>query len=256
MPAPVTARPASPTGARPARWSAIGGRTVYFAHQSVGAEIVAGVEALTRAYNLPIHIVQNPEPISPTRPAFVHFFAGDRRDYASKNAAILRLLESPTRAPHPLVILKYCHGDIKGPGDGTAMFEAYRDTVDTIQFEHPDVTVVHATIPLTTIAENALKSGTKLFLGLPSEREVAVARHRYNELLRTEFGASEPIFDVARVQSTRPDGSIERFAFGGAFIETLAPQNTSDGYALAPACRTVAAAELLEVLADVIEGQS
>ena len=135
------------------------------------------------------------------------------------------------------------------------MFEAYRDTVDTIQFEHPDVTVLHATIPLTSMAENALKSGTKLFLGLQSDREVAVARHRYNELLRTEFGSSEPIFDIARVQSTRPDGSIERFAFGGAFIETLAAENTTDGCALGPTCRNVAAAELLEVLADVIEAQ-
>jgi hypothetical protein len=242
-------------GVGPAKWSGIGARTVYFAHQSVGADIVAGVESLKRDHSLPLRIVRATDPSTISDPAFVHFFVGQKRDYASKNAALLRLLEAPTRAHQPVVVFKYCHGDIKSPDDGNAMFEAYHDTVDTIQFEHPDVTVVHSTIPLALVAENAVKSGARLFLGLHSERELAVARHRYNELLRTEFGGTEPIFDIAKLQATRQDGTIERFAFGGAFIETLAADNTSDGCSLSACAQTVAAAELLEVLSEAIESR-
>ena len=144
------------------RWSIVAGRTVYFGHQSVGSGVVAGVEGVTQEHALPLRVVQTREPATVTGPAFVHFLAGQNRDYASKNAAVLRLLESRTRAQRPVVLLKYCYVDINSPTDPGTMFEAYCDTVDTIQSEHPDVTVVHATIPLTTV-ESAFKSGARQF---------------------------------------------------------------------------------------------
>ena len=135
--------------------------------RGVGNAIVAGVEGLKQEHSLPLRVVQTREPATVTGPAFVHFLAGLNRDYASKNAAVLRLLETKTRAQNPLVLLKFCYVDIDSPTDPGTMFEAYRDTVDTIQSEHPDVTVVHATIPLTTV-ESAVKSSAKQFLGRPT----------------------------------------------------------------------------------------
>lgn len=233
-------------------WSQIARRTVYFGHQSVGSGIVAGVEQLTRDHGLPLRVIQTPEPASIPGPAFVHFLVGQKRDYASKNAAVLRLLESSTRADKPLVMLKYCYGDIRSPDESGRMFEAYRDTVDTIQSEHPDVTVVHATIPLTT-AESSFQSAAKRLFGRSTQREASVARHRYNELVRREFRETEPIFDLAKVQSTRPDGTMAGFTVGGHVIEKLAPENTADGIHLTPQCQRVAAEALLDVLADAIE---
>ncbi len=234
------------------RWSVIAGRTVYFGHQSVGSGVVAGVEVLRQEHSLPLRVVQTREPATVTGPAFVHFLAGQNRDYASKNAALLRLLESRTRAQRPVVLLKYCYVDINSPADPATMFEAYRDTVETIQFEHPDVTVVHATIPLTTV-ESALKAGARQFFGRPTRREAAVVRHRYNELVRAEFTGTEPIFDLAKVESTQADGMVAGFTANGAMIETLAPHNTYDGGHLNARCQLAAAEALLDVLSDVIE---
>ena len=132
------------------------------------------------------------------------------------------------------------------------LFNAYRDTVETIQFEHPDVALVHTTIPLTTV-ESGFKGRTLRYLGRATRREEAVARHRYNELLRAEFGGVEPIFDIAQVQATSRDGTISAFTSDGGRIETLAADNTSDGTRLNPACRRAAAGVLLDVLSAVIE---
>jgi hypothetical protein len=196
--------------------------------------------------------VQTGDPATVTGPAFVHFFPGQNRDYASKNAALLRLLESRTRAHRPIVVLKYSHVDINSPADSATMFGAYRDTVDAIQFEHPDVSVVHTTIPLTTV-EPALTWRAKQLLGRPTWREAAVARHRYNELVRAEFSASEPIFDLAKVESLQPDGMLAGFNAGGCLIETLAPGDTHDGGNLNVRCQRAAAEALLDVLSEVIE---
>jgi len=240
----------SPTGS--SRWSVIAGRTVYFGHQSVGSGVVAGVDGVTKEYALPLRVVHTREPATVTGPAFVHFLAGQNRDYASKNAAVLRLLESRTRAQRPVVLLKYCYVDLYSPGDAPMMFEAYRDTVETIQFEHPDVTVVHSTMPLTTV-ESAFKSGAKQVFGRPTRREAAIARHRYNELVRAEFADTEPIFDLAKVEATQPDGTLAGFTAGGRMIETLARHNTDDGSRLNARCQRAAAEALLDVLSDVIE---
>jgi hypothetical protein len=234
------------------RWSVIAERTVYFGHQSVGSGVIAGVERLREEHALPLRVVRTGDPAAVTGPAFVHFFAGQNRDYASKNATVLRLLESRTRARRPIVILKYCSADISSSADSATMFEAYRDTVDTIQFEHPDVTVVHTTISLTTV-ETALEWRAKRFFGRPTRREAAVARHRYNELVRSEFSGTESIFDLAKVEAMQPDRMLAGFGAGGSVIETLAPDNTLDGAKLNVRCQRAAAEALLNVLSEVIE---
>ena len=131
------------------------------------------------------------------------------------------------------------------------LFNAYRDTVDTIQFEHPDVVLVHTTIPLTTV-ERGVRARTLRYLGRANGREEAIARQRYNELVRAEFGGVEPIFDIARVQATSADGTVSGFVSDGIRIDTLAADNTSDGTRLNSSSRRVAAEVLLDVLSTVI----
>jgi hypothetical protein len=254
---PLRQPDATPFGERSAslrawRWSVVGERTIYFGHQSVGAGVSAGVESLAKDYRLPLRVVNTREPESIVGPAFVHFQVGQHRDYASKNAAMLRLLESEKRARNPLVLLKYCHGDIASADDCAGLFAAYRDAVDTIQFEHPDVTLVHSTIPLTLV-DGGLKARTSDYLGRTRDRQPAMARHHYNELIRAEFGSSEPVFDIAGIQATRPDGSRAGFTAAGTTIETLAPDNTDDAGELTMQCRAAAAAALLDLLSGVIE---
>jgi hypothetical protein len=233
------------------RWSRIAERTVYFGHQSVGASLCTAVGSLASEQGLPLKLITTHEPEKVIGPAIVSFHVGRHRDCASKNAAILRLLESRTRAGNPVVLLKYCHGDIVGADDYAMLFNAYRDTVEMIQFEHPDVTVVHSTIPLTAV-ESSLRARARRYLGRTTRRQAAVGRHRYNELVRAEFGLTQPLFDVARVQATGVNG-IATFRSGRNRIEVSAPENTVAGVNLSSGCLRAAAESLLDVLSAAVE---
>jgi hypothetical protein len=235
-----------------ANWSLIGTRTVYFAHQSVGSGVVAGVKSLAKEHGLSLRVVETREPASISGPAFVHFLVGEKRNYASKNAALLRLLEAPGRGPRPVVVMKYCYADANPPVNVARMFEAYQDTVDTIRYQHPDVRLVHTTIPLVSV-EGRLKSAVRTILGKEARRDAAIARHRYNELLRAEFGNTDPIFDLARLEASVAGGGVAGFVAGGSRIDALATSNTDDGTHLDARCQRLAGEALLNLLSRVIQ---
>jgi hypothetical protein len=218
----------------------------------VGRDLIAGINRLNVDGAIGLSLIQTDNPTILTGPAFVHFLAGSNRDYASKNAALLRLLKTRTYADEAVVLLKYCYADLTGDHNPYDIFAAYCEMIETIQAEYPDVTVVHATMPLTTV-ESAFRAQTTHLMGRPTQRTASIARHRYNQLLRAEFVGKQPVFDLARVEATRPDGTVSTFTSHGSPVETLAPENTYDGGHLTPSCQLVAAEALLNVLADVIE---
>jgi hypothetical protein len=235
------------------RWSAVARRKVYFGHQSVGADVISGVQTWTDDLGLGLRVVQSRDPAAVAGPALVHFMAGDNRDFASKNSAMLRFLGARAEADGAIALLKYCYVDVAHDTNVDALFEEYWNTAAAVALDHPDVTVVHTTIPLTTV-RSGLRSGVKQLFGRDVSRRAAVSRHRYNTLLRAEFAGSEPIFDIARVEAVRADGTRAGFIDGGVWIETLAHENTYDGGHLNHGGKRAAAAELLDVLSDVIEG--
>lgn len=235
------------------RWRAVAGRAVYFGHQSVGDDITAGLDALNEELSLGLRIVQTRTPSAIAHPAFVHFHAGRNQDPASKNADLLKILSARPRADHPIVFLKYCYVDVDHATNVEAVFAAYLKLVETIRSRHPDVTIVHATVPLTTV-ETPLRAQVKHLLGRHTVREDAIARQRYNALMRLAFAGREPLFDIARVEAGRADGGRATYLSGDQQIEVLAPENTRDGGHLTPRGQKIVARELLNVLAQAIEG--
>ena len=93
----------------------------------------------------------------------------------------------------------------------------------------------------------------KRLIGRKSVRQDAVARHRYNALIRAEFAGRELLFDIARLEATRADGSRVQFAWKAEQIESLAPEYTRDGGHLNERGQALVAKGLLNVLAGVAE---
>jgi hypothetical protein len=234
-----------------ARWRSVAARAVYFGHQSVGDDIAVGIDRLNAELSLGLRLVETHAPAAVAHPAFVHFHAGGNNDPASKNAAMLRILHARPRADRGIVLLKYCYVDISRDTDLAAVFKAYRATVQAIRSCYPDVIIVHTTVPVTTV-ESALKAMAKRLIGRRSVRQDAVARHRYNALVRAEFAERE-LFDIARIEATRADGSCVQFAWKGERIESLAPEYTRDGGHLNARGQALVAQALLNVLASVAE---
>ena len=235
------------------RWRAVARRPIYFGHQSVGEDITAGLAALNDELDLGLRIVLTRVPSAISHPAFVHFHAGRNQDPASKNADLLKILAARPRPDHPLVLLKYCYVDVDHSTNITAMFASYMAMVETIRARYPDVTIIHATVPLTTV-ETPVKARVKQLLGRHTAREDAIARQRYNALIRVAFAGREPLFDIARVEAGRAGGGRATYAFGDQQIEILAEENTRDGGHLNSNGQKIVARELLNLLARTIEG--
>lgn len=235
-----------------ARWRSLAQRAVYFGHQSVGEDITAGIDELNQHLKLGLRIVLTRDPSAIAQPAFTHFHAGMNLQPATKNAAMLKMLQDRPRPDRAIVLLKYCYVDIGSQTDVRSLFDSYREMVRAIKSRYPDVIIVHSTAPLTTV-ETTMKAGVKRLLGRKSVRDDAVARHRYNALVRTAYAGREPLFDIARVESTRADGSLATVVSNGEQLEIMAEENTRDGGHLNERGRVIAAKALLNALAGAQE---
>jgi hypothetical protein len=223
-------------------------RRVYFAHQSVGGNLVEGLDSILSGRGTTLRVVKTSEPSSISGPAFVHFDAGRNEDPASKNADFLRVLDSRETRDSAIALLKYCYVDVNLGTDIESLFEGYRRTIAQVKERHPDVTVVHVTMPLTTDATGA-KSTIKHLLGRPTARDVNAKRSHFNAMLRKEFG-NEPIFDLAGLESTRPDGSREVATINGEAVYALVPDYSYDGRHLNSEAQRRFADRLVKTLAS------
>jgi len=109
-----------------------------------------------------------------------------------------------------VALMKFCWGDIDSDTDVDALFARYRDTMAALERDFPDVTFIHVTVPLTKEPGlfKKLKVRLKTLLGRPDPlgQPANVARERLNALIRREY-AGRHLFDLAAIESTKPDGT-------------------------------------------------
>lgn len=222
---------------------------VYFGHQSVGANILDGLRELSPGASPALNIVTTRALDSISAPALIEFPIGENGDPASKARDFASVLDGSRATSPAIAMFKYCYLDLTPRTDVPRLFAAHRDNVRALEARHPQLTFVHVTAPLTT-AEPASKALLKRLLGKASSRDANRKRNEFNALLRREF-QGEPIFDLARVESSRDDGSRAFFVAGSDTVYTLAPERTDDGGHLNATGRRAAAIELLAVLSDV-----
>jgi hypothetical protein len=229
-------------------WRDAGSERIWFGHQSVGGNILDGLRELGAGTSAPLHIVGS-RTATDARPALYEFHIGENGRPETKMADFAAALAPLGDTASGVALFKYCFLDITPGTNVDALFAQHRATVRALQAQHPHLTFVHVTAPLTR-DETGPKRLLKQLLGKPTTRDANRRRNAFNAMLRREF-ASEPIFDLARVESTRPDGARAAFTAGGDSVFTLAPEYTDDGGHLNAAGRRAAAAELVATLARV-----
>lgn len=219
---------------------------VFFGHQSVGDNIVQGIrDLMLDDPRLKLRIVESRSPETAPGPAFVEAHLGRNTDPLSKNIDFQTIIDHGFAG---IALLKYCYVDIGGATDVQQMFNAYRSTINSIRRNHPSVRIVHVTVPLTTV-DSSPKEWLKSVLGRNTTQDDNIKRNHFNQLLLQTYG-SEPIFDLAKIESTHRDGSRSYFKKGNETIYTFAPEYTTDGGHLDNNGRQLAARGLLQALAD------
>ena len=246
-------RPVTPTLAlatdAPARWRSIAGRRIFFGHQSVGANILEGVRELERDHpELRLTITRAADPTTVEGPAIVESYLGTNGDPQSKADAFARAIAHGVGPGGGMALYKHCFLDMQPGADPERIFAAYRANADSLQRDHADLLLAHVTMPLTTL-EPAPKRLVKRLLGRATTVDLNAARGRYNALLLRAYAARAPVFDLARLESTRPDGSRAFVMRGADTVYVLADEWTDDGGHLNAAGRRHVATAFLDFLA-------
>lgn len=226
---------------------------IYFGHQSVGRNIVDGLRDLGAGRNgSQLRIVGSREG-STSAPALVEFTIGENGRPESKMKDFATALQQIGDTENAIAIFKYCYLDITPETDVELLFASHRKALQEMRVRHPSLTFVHVTAPLTRL-ESGPRFLVKRLLGKPTTRDANARRNRFNAMLREEYDG-EPMFDLAKVESTRPNGSRSFFNDGADVVYTLAPELTDDGGHLNAAGRRAAAEEFATVIGRVVAEQ-
>lgn len=228
-----------------AQWQALAQRRIYFGHQSVGRNMIAGIEAvLADNPQLGLRVVEGLP--SDSAPGLYHQNVGQNGNVDSKRRDFVTATDA---GPVDAAMLKFCYVDIDGDTDPNALFASYREWVTEVQRRHPDLRVVHATMPLTDLEGRREWLMSKI-RGQATKRDLNYIRYRYNELLRAEYAGKEPIFDIAALESTREDGTRVTFRYKGVDVPLMDPDLTDDGGHLNLAGQRKVAERFLALLAS------
>lgn len=229
-------------------WSRLRAARIYFAHQSVGSNILRGVERIARTRPGSVPEVRSASDLGSgaTSPGLRHGPAGKNGDPLAKIEAFERTLSGPEGASQDVALLKLCYADIGRATDVDALFESYAATVARIERVRPGLRIVHCTVPLRTTEQGA-KAAVKRLVGNGSGAANA-ARGRFNDLIRARFPA-ERIFDIARAESRCPGGDEAFEASAGVRWPALCAEYSRDGGHLNELGQEVLARELLLALA-------
>lgn len=239
------------------KWNQLEKKRIFFAHHSVGNDILDGIEKIQTQYpEVKINVVKldNPENITKTNEgAFFHGSAGENFDPLSKVSDFVEWNEKSIGGNVDVAFMKFCFVDITTRTDVPALFKNYRDNLLNLKNKYPKTKFVHVTVPLVSEKQGLAKWKHKLkgvIKGILGKDEFYENKKKYvfNEMMRKEYKGKEPVFDLAAIESTFPNGnrSIE-----GDNVESMVPEYTTDGGHLTPLGKEVVAEKLLIFLTDM-----
>ncbi|MAE94446.1 MAG: hypothetical protein CL910_07285 [Deltaproteobacteria bacterium] len=238
------------------RWQELSQSTVVFGHQSIGSNIIEGLETLAHRYpgfDLPIVALSVADAVSgelPAGPGLFHFAAGRNRDPEAKIESFRQVMASELGQRARIALLKFCYADFGYEIDPDRVFEAYSRAAEELRSSNPSTRLLHVTAPLTVPwRRTALDRGKDLVKTLvrrPVYADPNVARSRYGARVVDRY--SPWVFDIARVESTGRDGSRGLQKIGEEDAYFLRREWTEDGEHLSAPGRERVAEELLRML--------
>lgn len=231
--------------------SEVGKARIFFGHQSVGQNLLNGLNSLMDSSAPQVNIIKvGKETELPPGPCLVHAYLGENANPTAKIRDFSEFLDKPQSQDWNAVLLKFCFLDITRNTNVSALFKRYEDTVASLKQRHPNWIFIHATAPLTRA--DGLKAFVKKILGKRTAEDDNMKRMEYDSLLVSTFG-SEPILDISRIESTHPDGSRESFTRSGSTYYEMAREYTLDGGHLNADGSRILAAEFVHVVAEALK---
>lgn len=209
---------------------------VFFGHQSVGRNILDGIGAVYDDHGM------SSPPIVDSAPDAAGGFVweteiGENTEPLTKIADFDGRLRDGIAGRVDVALMKLCYVDVEDGTDVRTIFASYRATVAALAADHRRLKLIHVTVPLTT-----------------DDAEDNVVRERFNQLIRQQYAGTGRLFDLARVESTRPNGTRVGGTHSDDRYFALYEAYASDSGHLNDEGSKRAASELLRVIARTSQG--
>lgn len=198
----------------------IAGIKIFFGHQSVGYNIMDGLAVLAKENSVDVRILESRTQSDFGKPVFAHGKIGKNQDPKSKIDDFCNLLSSGLADSVDVAFFKFCYVDFNHKSDQKEIFDYYTSSMQVLKEKYPGLKILHCTVPLA-IKPAGLKGFARKILRLDDNRY----RNDFNELMRDHYSEAE-LYDLARLESSHPDGRINSYFFGNS---AMVPEYTSDG---------------------------
>lgn len=187
---------------------------VYFGRQSVGLNIVSGLEQWKEETGVQLTIAESKD-LSNATASFVHFGVGRNEDPYLKIDDFVSMVEAIPEEDGAVAFFKLCYVDITHETDVDALYNYYKEKMYQVKEEHPNYKIILMTCPVQGI-QKGLRATVKRVLGMqPVGVWDNIKRHEFNTRLLNECSDDFPIFDLAGIETTLPDGSTQTYRYKG-----------------------------------------
>lgn len=202
-------------------------KRILFGHQSVGANILAGLAELSATKKL--IVLESRAPSGQDGPCLFHTLVGKNTDPRSKIEDFVTIMNGGFGDHVDIACFKFCYIDIDHNTNVDALFSQYRAEMKKLATKFPNIQFVHITTPLRTV-EPSMRLFIKNVLG---KQSIKLAdnqkRQAFNDLMIKTYANREPVFDLAKAESTYPNGSRYSNSLNKELIYSLVPDYTDDG---------------------------
>jgi len=234
-------------------WENLSRKKIYFGHQSVGFNIIDGLNDLMAEHpDIKLNIVETSDPAEFGDGIFAHSRIGKNADPILKAEEFKKNMEDGLGNNADIAFFKYCYVDITEKTDVNKVFSKYTSVMTQLKKKYPRTIFVHVTVPLRT-TKTTWKTSLKKLIGKDHiwEYEDNIIRNDLNTLFQNEYKGREPLFDIANIESTSPSGSKTTFSKNGINYYSLFPAYTNDGGHLNETGRKIVAGQLLIFLVNL-----
>ena len=202
-------------------------KRIFFAHQSVGNNIVEGLSLFTAGHNLPSFNIS--DQLSPSGPLFYHKLIGQNTKPQSKLDDLLSFMHAHNTAAFDFVIFKLCYIDVDNKCDINTLYTSYNQCFEQLENEFSDTVFIHCTVPVKTEPQGIVNWTRKKLGNISHISYSNMARFKFNQLLRKKYSDNNRLFDIARLESTSLDGKHKSSKTNGVKYDFLLPEYTYDG---------------------------
>lgn len=223
-------------------WQELAKKKIFFGHQSVGYNIVNGLERkLNQDSMMSYKIINSKNQDDFLVPAFYHAPIGVNVYPKTKIDEFVALMDGGLGPKIDVAGFKFCYADIRVETNIEELFNYYADKMNYLIRKYPGVKFIHYTIPLT-VKPKGLKGIIKILA-----YDHNINREKFNQLLVNKYG-KESVFDLAKLESSWPDGRINTYSNNRM---ALIDEYSNDGEHLNDEASNTIAEQLLVFLSDL-----